>query len=194
MSQGAPKPLELAQRGPDEEFAELNRRLDLRTQELEGTVSRLAELESATGALEGAITELRAEAGQLRAERARLAAQLDTLSIHNDGLNRSLAELRAEVFQLEAEGERNAARLRALEGELTALEQERKRTVQDLRRLSRSFAWRLAHGLTRIARRLRMRPIVAGGAVEVLISRLEAPPAMISTDSDGTVEGSSETR
>jgi chromosome segregation ATPase len=183
MTQGARQPLELADHAPDEEYAELARRLELRTQELEAAVEALTAIEGATGTLERAITDLRAEASEMRTDRARLAAHIDTLSIHNDGLTRTLAErdktiaeLRARLFQLEAERTRHDARIEALESEVTVLERERKRTVEDLRRISKSRAWRLGHGVSLVARKLTRRPVRAGDAVEVLIRRMESPP------------------
>jgi chromosome segregation ATPase len=177
----------------DEEYAELTRRLEVRTQELEAAVERLAAVEGATSALERAIVELRTEASELRAERAQLAAHADTLSIQNDGLTRTLAErdkamvdLRARLFQLEAQRARHGARLGALEAELIALEDERKRTVEDLRRISKSRAWRLGHAVSLMARKLTRRPVRAGDAVEVLIRRMESPPEPMPSPSTTT--------
>jgi chromosome segregation ATPase len=177
---------------------ELARRLALRTEELDATVSALRTLERSTETIESAVSDVRGEARELRSERAQLAARIDTLTIHAEGLARAIADrdtalgelrrsnadLQAQIVELQAQAEQARQRTTALE----ALERERQRTVEDLRRLSHSRAWRLGHGATRLIRRLTFRPIKTGGAVEVLIKRLEAPPALTPGTDNGAQE------
>jgi chromosome segregation ATPase len=192
------------------ETAELDRRLALRTEELDAAVSRLAFVEGSTGALERAITELRAETTEVRSERARLAARVDTLTLHGDGLmravaerdraigeyshtlaerQRALSELGAQVEALGAESERREARIHALQEELQAgdhrreaLELERRRTIEDLRRVGASRAWRWGHGTSRLLRRLTFRRSRGKGGVEKLLERLDPPASLPAPD------------
>ncbi len=185
----------------------LETQLSLRDRELETVVRNLVAIEGATASLEHAFAELRSEAQALRGERSSLAERIDLLGLHNDGLHQALAErdrgdaaLRSTISTLEQEVERDQARIRSLENEaqltdaelrsstsgraklelrVSELERERERTVEDLRRVASSRAWRWGHGTSRLLRRLTFRRSVkAAGAVEKLLERLEQPPEL----------------
>jgi chromosome segregation ATPase len=153
------------------ERSELERRLAIRSEELDTSIRQLAAVERAVAELERAMADLRAEAHEVRGERAELLERIDQLARHNDGLERALAEHERIEGELRAE----SLELAQLRPRLDQLERERAQTLEDLRRLGASRAWRMGHGVTRLLRRLTFRPIRTGGAVERMIARLQAP-------------------
>jgi septal ring factor EnvC (AmiA/AmiB activator) len=185
----------------------LQTQLSVREEELQTVVRNLVAIEGATASLERAFAELRSEAHELRAERSSLAERIDLLSLHNEGLHQALAErdrgdgaLRSTISTLEQELARRRARIGELQNtaeradaelessaagrasvelRISELERERERTVEDLRRVASSRAWRWGHGTTRLLRRLTFRrSLRSAGAVEKLLDRLDPPPAV----------------
>jgi chromosome segregation ATPase len=190
--------------------AELTRRLTLASEQLEAAGRRQESSDLVLETLGRALDQAGGETAELRSERAELVGRLDTLTFHHQGLQRALADrevvlsehlraedtLKARVRALETESGRRGARVRTLEaavarGEarLAEIELERERTLEDLRRLAASRAWRWGHGVSIALRWLTFRRTVRrAGAVEVLIDRLDPQPALEARDPQAAVE------
>lgn len=162
----------------------------MRAEELDAAIEQLGAARDAQNRLEGELADTRAALELAHAEHAALTSQVELLRQHNRGMADALTERDRELKRqfldrLEAAERHVAEREAHLEAQATArearmaeVEQERvirlTETIEALRRIERSRAWRLGHGATRLLRRLTFRPSVKReGGVEQLIRRLE---------------------
>jgi chromosome segregation ATPase len=157
---------------------ELDRRLAIRTEELNAVTRQLIAFEGSVRTLERALAELQSATEGLREERAGLVERVDTLTLQNEGLVQTLArrERSEQALALEVRRLHDAeARAGELEAHVERLERERAQTLSDVRRVAASRAWRLGHGATTLLRRATFRPVRTGGALDAIIDRLDVP-------------------
>lgn len=127
--------------------------------ELTATQRELARAEQNGGALE----EARLAASEARAELERARSELGATRGELQAVNQRLTQATSEY----------PARIRELEQTASALTVGLRQIQGDIARASSSRAWRYGHFVTRMLRRLAMRPIRTQGALARALSRIE---------------------
>jgi len=90
-----------------------------------------------------------------------------------EDLERRLAHAERELDRERARAAERRVRTRELEQTLSFLIADLRATREDIARVETSRAWRIGHGLTRLARRVTLRPILTEGALVRARRRLE---------------------